>query len=247
MYVKLAIFAARIVIGAIGVLWFVGLSGCEQKMADQPRYDPLEPSRLFGDGMSARPIIAGTVARGEMPQDAPFVTGRETLDTDVREAGPSLDVIADYVENFPLQVDATVVARGRQRFSIYCAPCHGADGTGTGLVVERGYPKAQSFYTDRLKQTPVGYLYDVVTRGYQNMPAFGDRIPPVDRWAIVFYVRTLQLSGGDLSDQQLNEIVNQLRTADGEVEPATQWQRPIPTDAGSGRFAVPGGEQPITD
>ena len=223
---------------AVIALFLAGLAGCEQKMADQPRYDPLEPSRLFSDGMSARPVIAGTVARGELPSDSPDLTGMVESIAEPPEGPPSLDRSADYLNEFPLPVTAALVAGGRLRYGIYCAPCHGADGTGTGPVVEFGYPKAQSFRTDRLRQAPVGYLFDVVTRGYQDMPAFGNRIDSRDRWAIIAYIRAAQLSGEEQWDGSLASFAEQLPVMDSAAPIDQGRGRLVPTDAGSGRFVI---------
>jgi mono/diheme cytochrome c family protein len=210
-------------------------SGCEQKMADQPRYDPLEPSRLFTDGMSARPVIAETVARGELPEDSLFVTGIAD-DVGKGEFQPSLIGSVSYSDSFPLPVDADLMERGRGRYGIYCAPCHGSDGMGAGAVVKFGYPKAQSFHTDRLKRAPVGYLYDVATRGYQNMPSFGNRIPPRDCWAIIVYIRALQLASDTGADRATQEVDELLPVSENGTQSTERREREIPTDAGSGRF-----------
>jgi mono/diheme cytochrome c family protein len=172
--------------------------GCRQPMGEQPRYDPLEPSRFFSDGQSVRRPVPGTVARGHLRDDPHYFTGRKS-DTPAEKdgaakQGPSLDRAADYADTFPLPVTSALMQRGQQRFTIYCTSCHGRDGAGTGVVVERGYPKASSFHTDRLRQAPAGYLFDVVSRGYGAMPAFAGQIPSQDRWAIIAYVRALQLS-----------------------------------------------------
>jgi mono/diheme cytochrome c family protein len=161
-------------------------------MAEQPRYDPLEPSRFFADGQSARHPVAGTVARGRLRDDPHFFAGRKTA----AEPGepPALERPGDYFDTFPLPVTSETVRRGRERFRIYCAPCHGRNGGGNGPVVERGYPAAESFHTDKLRGAPVGYFFDVITRGHKAMPAYARQVPADDRWAIIAYVRALQLS-----------------------------------------------------
>lgn len=161
-------------------------------MADQPRYEPQEPSRFFADGRSSRPPVPGTVARGDSAADPQALTGWNP-GADVPPA-PTLDRRADYAATFPAPVTAATMRRGRERFDIFCATCHGRAGTGAGPVVAAGYPRAESFHTDRLRAAPAGYLFDVITRGHKRMPAYAAQLPPVDRWAVVAYVRALQLS-----------------------------------------------------
>jgi mono/diheme cytochrome c family protein len=172
-------------------------TGCRQKMADQPRYGPLEPSRFFADGQSSREPVPGTLARGEAWEDAHLLTGKlpgvPPTGSPERPA-PSLDRAAEYVDTFPFKVTPDVVRRGRERFNIFCAACHDKVGTGTGPVVGSGYPAAQSFHTDRLRQAPAGYVFDVISNGYRAMPRFAGQIPPRDRWAVIAYARALQLS-----------------------------------------------------
>ncbi len=157
----------------------LALTGCRQKMANQPRYDPLEPSAFFADGMAARPRIAGTVARGELSTD-PF------LDT-----GKLNGQIGD---GFPFAVTRQVVDRGQERFDIYCQQCHGRVGDGNGMIPSRGYRRPPSFHTATLRTQPTGHYFDVITNGFGAMPPYGSMIPPRDRWAIIAYIRALQLS-----------------------------------------------------
>ena len=156
-----------------------GLTGCTQDMADQPRYEPLEASAFFADRMSARPRVVGTVARGELQIDAHLYHG--TID-------------GRLADRLPMEIDEALLKRGQQRFNIFCSHCHDRLGTGRGMVVQRGYPQAASYHTDRLREVPVGHIFDVITGGKGRMPAHGSMIPAEDRWAIVAYVRTLQLS-----------------------------------------------------
>lgn len=155
------------------------LAGCRQDMHDQPRYKPLGKSDFFDDQRASRPLVAGTVARGQLHEDAAFYQGKQ---------GQA------FVAAFPLPVDAALVARGRQRFGIYCTPCHGQTGHGDGMVVKRGYRRPPSFHQDRLRREKPGYFFDVITNGFGSMPDYAAQIPPADRWAIVAYVRALQLS-----------------------------------------------------
>ena len=153
--------------------------GCRQQMADQPRYNPLAPSAFFADGQSARPLVPGTVARGQLRDATPLYTGKSG---------------AAFVDTFPLPVTRAVLARGQERYNIYCAPCHDRLGTGDGMIVRRGFRRPPSFHLDRLREAPVGYYFDVITQGFGAMQDYAAQIPPRDRWAIIAYIRALQLS-----------------------------------------------------
>lgn len=155
------------------------LAGCRQDMHDQPRYKPFARSDFFADGRSERPLVPGTVARGWLREDARVYTGKQG---------------AAFVAEFPLPVDLELVQRGRERFEIFCAPCHGRTGAGNGMVVQRGYRKPTTFHIDRLRHEKPGYFFDVITNGFGAMPDYATQIPVRDRWAIVAYVRALQLS-----------------------------------------------------
>lgn len=173
-------------------------------MAEQPSYRPLKPSGFFADGASARTLVPGTVARGQARLDRPFFTGlREPAEGGpplAETGGLSLPVARTalsekpYVDKFPLPVTEQVLRRGRERFAIYCAVCHGALGYGDGVVVQRGYTRPPSYHTDRLRAAPAGYFFDVITHGYGSMPDYAQQIPTRDRWAIVAYLRALQFS-----------------------------------------------------
>lgn len=160
----------------LGALW---LSGCRNDMHVQPRYNPLDSSDFFEDGRAARPEVPGTVARGQLRADHYFYAGK---------------VNGVPVSAFPFPVTREVLDRGRERYNIYCTPCHGYTGEGRGMIVQRGFPQPPSYHTDRLRQAPVGHLYDVITNGYGAMYSYAARISPEDRWAIVAYIRALQLS-----------------------------------------------------
>ena len=148
-------------------------------MQDQPKYKEYRASRFFDDGRSARPLEPGTVARGHLDDDEQLYTGKSG---------------GDFVTAFPFAVTHDVLQRGRQRYDIFCSPCHDRVGTGNGMIVQRGYRQAASFHIDRLRDARVGYLFDVVTRGFGVMPSYAAQVPVRDRWAIVAYVRALQLS-----------------------------------------------------
>lgn len=172
------------------------LVGCraEQDMADQPRYDPLEPSAFFPDGRAARPVEAGTIARGQLRNDPLLYTGKTSADA------------RDFADEFPFEIDRKVLERGKQRYDIFCSVCHGYTGHANGVVVQRGYLKPPDFSTEeargylrgdkkvRLTEVPVGYLFEVITKGYGGMPDYRAEIKPRDRWAVVAYLRALQMS-----------------------------------------------------
>jgi mono/diheme cytochrome c family protein len=159
----------------------LGLSGsaCRQDMHDQPRYKPLAGSDFFADGRSARPPVPGTVARGQLRADAALYTGKSG---------------GAFVDAFPVPVDLKLVQRGRERYEIYCTPCHGRTGRGDGMVVQRGYRRPPSMHIERLRNEKPGYFFDVITNGFGVMPDYAAQVPVADRWALVAYLRALQLS-----------------------------------------------------
>jgi mono/diheme cytochrome c family protein len=180
------------------------LTGCRQDMHDQPKYKPLRPSTFFDDGRSARPQVEGTVARGQLKSDTLLYTGKlgalQATATQglapvsaLGEAQPSAASPQGFANIFPFDVTPEVVDRGQERYNIYCSVCHDQLGTGRGMVVRRGYRQPPSFHIDRLRQAPTGYLFDVITNGFGAMPDYA-HISPRDRWAIVAYLRALQLS-----------------------------------------------------
>jgi mono/diheme cytochrome c family protein len=148
-------------------------------MHDQPRFKPLHANAFFADGRSARPLVAGTVARGTLQEDDHLFTGR---------------VNNEFVAIFPFPVTEQVIRRGQERFNIFCAPCHGQLGDGQGAIVQRGMKQPPSYHIDRLREVPVGYFFNVITNGFGAMFDYSDRIPANDRWAIIAYIRALQLS-----------------------------------------------------
>jgi hypothetical protein len=155
-------------------------AGCRRDMFHQPYSKPLEPSDFFQDNhMASRPLVPHTVARGHLDADEPFYTGK---------------VGTNLVETFPFAITREVLERGRERFDIYCSPCHGRTGTGNGMIVQRGFPPPPSYHIDRLRQAPVGHFFDVITQGYGIMYSYASRVEPADRWAIAAYIRVLQKS-----------------------------------------------------
>ena len=169
------------------------LAGCNeellrQDMANQPKNKPLSESDFFADGRSERPLIENTVARGAIANDEL--------------------VIPKDSNAFPLPVDLKLLERGEGRYKIYCTPCHGLQGDGNGMIVMRGMKRPPSYHIDRLRQAPNGYFYDVITNGFGSMYGYSAQIPPRDRWAIIAYVRALQLS----RDARASELPEALRS-----------------------------------
>ncbi len=167
-------------LSSLGLPVVLALAGCRLDMHDQPRFKPLAKSDFYPDLRSARPLVEGTVARGQLREDYYFYTGKIGNNP------------GDYL---PFPVTQEVLERGRERFNIYCAPCHSRLGDGQGPVPARGFPrKPPSYHIERLRKAPLGYFFDVMTNGFGLMPDYASQIPPRDRWCIVAYIRALQLS-----------------------------------------------------
>ena len=166
---------------SIAILSLALAAGCwRDDMSDDAHYKPEERSDFFPDGQLARPLVQGTVPRG----------GRIVNDPIYAVTAPTTAPAS----SFPFQLHAEDLERGRRQFDIFCAVCHGATGDGSGMIVQRGFPRPPSLYLDRLRNAPPGHFYDVITHGYGAMYSYGDRIGPDDRWRIAGYVRALQLS-----------------------------------------------------
>lgn len=158
----------------------LAVAGCRMDMQDQPRYEPDAASAFFPDGRADRPPVAGAVPRGGFHEDTAARTG---LGADGRP-----------IAALPVRLDAPLLARGRQRYDIYCSPCHSRVGDGDGMIVQRGYRRPKSFHEERLRSAPDGYFFDVISRGFGVMPSYAGQVSVADRWAIVAYVRALQTS-----------------------------------------------------
>lgn len=192
-------------------------TACQQEMARQPSYRPLESTDFFDDGRASRPLVEGTVPRGRPIEGSAILTSRKS---------PARSV-ADYVDICPIAIDKKALERGRERFNIYCAVCHDPLGTGNGKIVERGYLPPPNYHTDYsrgferrgikvlLRDVPVGYYFEVISRGYGGMPDYASQIPPDDRWKIIAYVRALQLSQWaplkDLSENERDKAQKELQ------------------------------------
>jgi len=161
--------------GAVAMLLF----GCRLDMHVQPKYLPYEPTDFFGDGRSERQPVPGTVARGQLRLDELMFSGREN------------GVVAD---KFPFPITKADLDRGRERYNVYCTPCHDYTGSGQGMIVQRGFPQPPSYHIQRLRDAPVGHFYEVMTNGFGAMYSYAARVEPADRWRIAAYIRVLQLS-----------------------------------------------------
>jgi hypothetical protein len=159
---------------AVSLFLFAGCDNLHQDMGNQPKNKPLSPSNFFADGRSGRMPVENTVARDAMAND------------DLMVSKDSND--------FPMPVNLPLLERGEERYQIFCTPCHGLQGDGNGMVSMRGMKAPPTYHQDRLRQAPTGYFYDVITNGFGQMYSYSAQIPPRDRWAIVAYVRALQLS-----------------------------------------------------
>jgi hypothetical protein len=196
--------------------------GCEylrQDMADQPKNLPLSPSEFFGDGRSERPLVENAVARGAIADDELFVPKNSN--------------------NFPLTVDLKLLERGEERYKIFCSPCHGLQGDGNGFVVMRGMKAPPSYHQDRLRQAPNGYIYDVTTNGFGQMLGYSAQIPPRDRWAIIAYIRALQLSRNMKAADLPAELRDKLNQSSSSGEKPSGQAKP---EAGGTKDPTGGGD-----
>jgi mono/diheme cytochrome c family protein len=157
-------------------------------------FKPQEENAFFADGRAMRTPVEGTVARGQTNLDTEYYEGKTAT--------------GNLVPTIPVEVTREMLERGKDRYEVFCTPCHGGTGAGDGLVISRGYVPPQTYHQDRLRNVEDGYIYDVIANGIRNMPAYRRQIPVDDRWAIVAYVRALQLSqnvGRDVVSQLMSE------------------------------------------
>jgi mono/diheme cytochrome c family protein len=181
----------------------IGLAGCRKDMYDQPKYEAYDPSASFADGTSSRQLVSGTVARGQLRADTLYYEGK----TDGKDA----DV-------FPFPIDAELLEMGRERYTIFCSPCHGQQGNGKGMVVRRGFSPPPDLHAEYLRKIPVGHFYNVITHGYGAMYSYEARIPVKQRWAIAAYIRALQYS----QDAQRSDLTAEELKKLAEAEKASQ-------------------------
>jgi hypothetical protein len=170
-------------------------TACRQDMHDQPRFEPLEKNDFYTDGRASRPVIAGTVARGQLNVDDHFYTGK---------------INGELATTFPFAITKEILSRGRERYNIFCTPCHGALGYGDGMIVQRGFRPPPSFHIQRLREAPAGHFFDVMTNGLGAMFDYRDKVSPADRWTIAAYIRVLQLSQNAAIDDVPEEMRQKL-------------------------------------
>jgi mono/diheme cytochrome c family protein len=157
-------------------------AGCsEQDMVIQPRVKPYQESAFFVDGQASRPLVAGTIARGQLRVDPAY------------DMGKTGDLLVAAIPD-KVKVDRALLERGQERYNIYCSPCHSRSGDGRGMIVQRGFPSPPSFHEERLLDAPAGHFFNVISNGYGAMYSYASRVSVADRWAIVAYIRALQLS-----------------------------------------------------
>lgn len=191
-------FALGLLLAAICLL----AVGCRYDMQDQPRYKTYKESDFFSDKRASRDLPTGTVARGQLHSDKAFYTGKidnpnlnAPVQTTTDASGNTL--VASFpndIDEFPIPVTKELIDRGQDRFNIYCIVCHGPTGNGDGMIVRRGFPKPPTYHDDRLRNAPVGHFFDVMTNGWGKMNSYAAQVAPADRWAIVAYIRALQVA-----------------------------------------------------
>ena len=196
--------AKRILVFAVCLVSFSFAAACRYDMQDQPRYKPFKQSDFFADEKAMRDLPEGTVARGYLREDKALYQGKKDLPPNAPVApvqtatdasgNTVITTFPDAVEDFPVPVTKELIDRGEQRYKIFCIVCHGPVGNGDGMIVRRGFSKPPTYNDDRLRNAPVGHFYDVITNGYGKMNSYASQIPVADRWAIVSYIRTLQIS-----------------------------------------------------
>ena len=184
------------------------LAACRQDMHDAPSYDPLQATDFFADGAASRPLVANTVARGQLREDEHLFTGR---------------VNGQVVDEFPMPVTRAVLDRGQERFNVYCSPCHGRTGEGNGMIVQRGFRQPPSYHDERLRNAPAGYFFDVMTNGFGAMQDYSAQVTVPDRWAIAAYIRVLQLSrSATVNDVPADRRGDLDRPAEPQAAPAQE-------------------------
>jgi Cytochrome C oxidase, cbb3-type, subunit III len=225
----------RATIGVSGLAAMLVLAGCRQDMHDQPKFFPQRGTDFYADGRSARPQVENTVARGQLHEDAYFYSGMQ--------GGKEGD-------GMPFPVTMEVLERGQERYNVYCTPCHSRVGNGAGMIVQRGYSKAGDFHTARLQNAPLGHFFNVMTNGYGSMPDYAAQLTPADRWAVVAYIRALQLSqnakAGDVAAGQQAQALSNIAESEGlPASFASEWTLPPTVETGTpdgGLYILPANE-----
>ena len=180
----------------------LALTACGRNMYDQARAEVYEASPFFADGASVRPLPEGTVSRERGGIDPVYLSGQGA---------------SGFVTELPIEATPELLRRGQERYNIYCTACHGYDGRGNGMVVQKGFVQPSSFHEQRLLDQPVGYFYNAITNGFGRMYSYASRIPVEDRWAIAGYVRALQLSQNATLDDVPATVLEGLRSSEGQV------------------------------
>ena len=195
-------------------------SACRQDMHDQPKYEIYEKSNFDSfkkDESASRPIPSNTVARGHLNDDTLLYTGK--LDqTGNQSQSQGTGEFSSFANTFPFEVKTEDIRRGGERFNIYCSVCHDRTGSGQGMVVKRGYKQPPTFHSDRLRNAPAGYIFDVITRGFGAMPDYSAQIGARDRWLIVAYIRALQLSQNTNQNELTPEEKNKIQSSEEQKE-----------------------------
>ena len=198
-----------------GALAFLSLTACRQDMHNEPRYKPLAESDFCKDHRSARPMVEGTVARGHLRIDEARYTGK---------------INGEEIDQFPIPITKEDIERGQTRFNVYCTPCHSRIGDGNGMIVLRGFRQPPSYYSDRLRNEPVGHYFDVITNGFGAMASYASRVETDDRWRIIAYIRALQLS----ESASINDVpADQRQNLAVEPPPRTAGESTGPTQGAS--------------
>ncbi|HZI58722.1 MAG TPA: cytochrome c [Verrucomicrobiae bacterium] len=208
---------------------FAVLSGCRQDMHNQPKFIPLRSSEFYSDRRSARYPVPGTVPQlddkqvdqAQLDPGSYFLTGRHG------------NIYGNELPGDSTENRARILARGQERYNIYCTPCHSMVGDGNGMIVQRGYKRPPSFHVQRLKNAPLGWFYDVISNGFGGMPDYAAQVKPADRWAIAAYIRALQLSQGatdadvpQADHDKLNKPEDGIRVPDTSLQPPAPAPHP---------------------
>ncbi len=205
-----------------GFAAFAAACGIRFDMQDQPRYKAYKKSEFFSDQRSSRDRVEGTIARGQLRDNKAFYSGKidnpnlnAPVATTTDATGNTLvSSFPNDIDEFPLPVTKELVDRGQDRYNIYCIVCHGPVGNGDGMIVRRGFSKPPTYNDDRLRNAPVGHFYDVITNGWGKMNSYAYVVQPADRWAIVAYIRALQVSQNPEEVMKMNP-----RTGPGPAPP----------------------------
>lgn len=229
---------------AIITIVIVGVS-CRYDMQDQPRYKAYKQSDFFNDKRASRDLPEGTVARGMLRENKALYTGKKEVTNPNAQVQTTTDstgntLVAsfpDAIEEFPVPVNKDLVDRGEQRYKVFCIVCHGPVGNGDGMIVRRGFSKPPTYHDDRLRNAPVGHFFDVMTNGWGKMNSYASQIPVADRWAIVAYIRTLQIS-------QNPSGMKPLTTTASPSPTPKEATTPTPTAAASPKATATGTPKP---